>query len=128
MTELDYVVPKLGTSLQAVEIGNELNLYNVRHPRASGIRSRRPFTARSRTRSSPVRAIFEDINYATKFINGEASMIDLVTHHYYRGQAGTSTATLANLINLDPAVDQRIAGPGSSVQTKRFAAGSGTAR
>ena len=67
--------------------------------------------------------IFEDINYATKFINGEGSTIDLVTHHYYRGQAGTSTATLANLMNLDSAVDQRVAGAGDAVQTNKIPGG-----
>jgi hypothetical protein len=29
VTELKYVIPKLGTNLQAVEIGNELNLYGM---------------------------------------------------------------------------------------------------
>ncbi|MEO7036966.1 MAG: hypothetical protein ABI548_23655 [Polyangiaceae bacterium] len=32
--------------------------------------------------------VFEDINYATKLINGEGKVIDIVTHHYYRGRRG----------------------------------------
>lgn len=95
VTELQYVVPKLGTSLQAVEIGNELNLYNVSniesiwHSYAQAIHTAFPSTAVA----GP--GVFEDINYATNFINGEGATIDLVTHHYYRGTAGTSTATLS---------------------------------
>src|SRR5439155_6009733 len=89
VTELKYVVPKLGTSLQGVEIGNELNLYNVStiettwHSYAQAIHTNFPGTLVA----GP--GVFEDINYATKFINGEGSTIDIVTHHYYRGQAGT---------------------------------------
>ena len=55
--------------------------------------------------------VFEDINYATNLINGEGKVIDIVTHRYYRGQVGTSVATLANLMNLDSAVTSARSGP-----------------
>ena len=67
--------------------------------------------------------IFEDINYATNFINGEGTTIDLVTHHYYRGQAGTSTATLANLMNLDSAVTSQSQALANAVQSKKIPGG-----
>jgi hypothetical protein len=124
VTELQYVVPKLGASLQAVEVGNELNLYNVSniqsiwHSYAQAIHSNFAGTLVA----GP--GIFEDINYATNFINSEASgTIDLVTHHYYRGQAGTSTATLANLMNLDSAVTSQSQALASSVQSKKIPGG-----
>lgn len=104
VNELTYVIPKLGASLQAVEIGNELNLYPISNAEAVW----KTF-AQAIRKAFPTMLIagpgdFEDINYATKFINAEASLIDIVTHHYYRGQAGTSVATLANLVNVDSAV------------------------
>jgi len=123
VTELQYVVPKLGTSLQAVEVGNELNLYNVSniesiwHSYAQAIHTAFPSTAVA----GP--GVFEDINYATNFINGEGATIDLVTHHYYRGTAGTSTATLANLMNLDPAVTSQSQSLATAVQTKKIPGG-----
>jgi hypothetical protein len=123
VTELQYVVPKLGASLQAVEIGNELNLYNVSniesiwHSYAQAIHTNFPGTAVA----GP--GIFEDINYATNFINGEKTTIDLVTHHYYRGQAGTSVATLANLMNLDPAVASGSQSLANAVQTNKIPGG-----
>jgi hypothetical protein len=104
VTELTYVVPKLGANLAAVEIGNELNLYPIADAEgvwrtfAQAIRQAFPSTLIAGPGD------FEDINYATKFISAEASLIDVVTHHYYRGQAGTSTATLPNLVNTDPVV------------------------
>lgn len=104
ITELTYVVPKLGANLQAVEIGNELNLYpisnaeSVWHSFAQAIRQAFPATLIAGPGD------FEDINYATNFVGNEANLIDLVTHHYYRGQAGTSTSTLANLVNPDSVV------------------------
>jgi len=104
VTELTYVIPKLGANLQAIEIGNELNLYNISnaqsvwHSFAQAIRQAFPTTKIAGPGD------FEDVNYATNFVNGEASLIDIVTHHYYRGQAGTSTATLANLVNTDSTV------------------------
>jgi hypothetical protein len=72
VTELKYVIPKLGASLQAVEIGNELNLYpisnaqSVWHNFATAIRQNFP------TMLIAGPGDFEDINYATKFIDGEA--------------------------------------------------------
>jgi hypothetical protein len=45
--------------------------------------------------------IFEDIGLAIPFINAEMSEIGMITHHYYRGQAGTPTATLANIVSPD---------------------------
>ena len=123
VTELDYVVPKLGSNLAAVEIGNELNLYPISnaqavwHSFAQAIRARFPSTKIAGPGD------FEDINYATNFIKGEASLIDIVTHHYYRGQAGTGTATLANLVNIDPVVTSGSQSLASSVETDHIAGG-----
>ena len=123
VTELDYVVPKLGSNLVAVEIGNELNLYpisnaqSVWHSFAQAIRAKFPSTKIAGPGD------FEDINYATNFIKGEASLIDIVTHHYYRGQAGTGTATLANLVNIDPVVSSGSKSLASSVETNHIAGG-----
>jgi hypothetical protein len=123
VTELQYVVPKLGTSLQGVEVGNELNLYNVSniesiwHSYAQAIHSAFPTTVVA----GP--GVFEDINYATNFIKGEGTTIDLVTHHYYRGTAGTSTATLANLMNLDSAVTSQSQALQSAVQSSKIPGG-----
>jgi len=123
MTELTYVIPKLGANLQAVEIGNELNLY-------SGINAEstwRPFAQAIRT-AFPSTLIagpgdFEDVNYCTKFVSAEASLIDIITHHYYRGQAGTSTATLDNLVNPDPTVTSGAQSLASSVKTNSIRGG-----
>jgi hypothetical protein len=123
VTELTYVVPKLGASLAAIEIGNELNLY-------SGIDAEgtwRSF-AQAIRKAFPTTLIagpgdFEDINYCTKFVSAEASLIDIVTHHYYRGQAGTSVATLANLVNVDATVTRDSQSLASSVKTNNIRGG-----
>lgn len=124
VTELTYVIPKLGASLQAVEIGNELNLYpatpnaqSVWHGIAQAIRKAFPTTLIAGPGD------FEDVNYATKFISGEASLIDIITHHYYRGQAGTSVATLANLVNTDSAVTSGSQALANSARTNNIKGG-----
>lgn len=123
VTELQYVVPKLAASLLGVEIGNELNLYNdpnvenVWHSYAQAIHTAFPSTAVA----GP--GVFEDINFATKLINGEGSTIDIVTHHYYRGQAGTAVATVANLMNLDPAVTSQSQALASAVKKNKIPGG-----
>ncbi len=123
VTELQYVVPKLGASLQGVEIGNELNLYNdsnvenVWHSYAQAIHTNFTGTAVA----GP--GVFEDINFATKLINGEGKVLDIVTHHYYRGQAGTSVATLANLMNLDSAVTSQSQALASAVTSNGIKGG-----
>lgn len=123
VTELQYVVPKLGASLLGVEIGNELNLYNdsnvetTWHSYAQAIH-----TNFSGTKVAGP-GVFEDINYATKLINGEGKVIDIVTHHYYRAQAGTSGATLANLMNLDPAVASQSQALATATKNNNIAGG-----
>jgi hypothetical protein len=123
VTELQYVVPKLGTSLQGVEIGNELNLYNdpnvenVWHSYAQAIHA----TFANTAVAGP--GVFEDINYAINLINGEGKVLDIVTHHYYRGQAGTSVATLANLVNLDPAVTSQSQALANAVKSNNIRGG-----
>jgi hypothetical protein len=123
VTELTYVVPKLGANLQAVEIGNELNLYPISNAEsvwrsfAQAIRQAFPTTLIAGPGD------FEDINYATKFISGESSLIDIVTHHYYRGQAGTSTATLANLVNPDSVVTSGSQSLANSVSSNKIKGG-----
>jgi hypothetical protein len=123
VTELTYVVPKLGANLAAVEIGNELNLYPISD--AEGVW--RSF-AQAIRKAFPSTLIagpgdFEDINYCTKFVGAEASLIDAVTHHYYRGQAGTSTATVANLVNMDPVVTSGSQSLASSVKANNIRGG-----
>jgi hypothetical protein len=124
VTELTYVIPKLGASLQAVEIGNELNLYpaspnaqTVWHGIAQAIRKAFPTTLIAGPGD------FEDVNYCTKFVSGEASLIDIITHHYYRGQAGTSVATLANLVNTDSAVTSGSQSLANSARTNNIKGG-----
>jgi Glycosyl hydrolase family 79, N-terminal domain len=123
VAELTYVVPKLGASLQAVEIGNELNLYSginaesVWKGIAQAIRSSFPGTLIAGPGD------FEDVNYCTKFVSSEASLIDIVTHHYYRGQAGTSVATLDNLINPDSTVTSSAQSLANSVKTNNIKGG-----
>ena len=123
VTELTYVIPKLGASLQAVEIGNELNLYSgidaesIWRSFAQAIRSAFPGTLIAGPGD------FEDINYCTKFVGAEASLIDIVTHHYYRGQAGTGTATLANLVNQDSVVTSGAQSLAAAVKTNNIRGG-----
>jgi hypothetical protein len=57
------------------------------------------------------------------FIQGEASQIGLVTHHYYRGTAGTATATLANLLAADPALVSQSQAMATSVASNAIAGG-----
>ena len=123
VTELTYVIAKLGASLAAIEIGNELNLYglsnveSVWHSYAAAIHSAFP----TAVVAGP--GAYLDINFATPFIKGEASQIGLVTHHYYRGTAGTSAATLANLLNADPTVVSQSQALANSARTNNIAGG-----
>ncbi len=123
VAELTYVIPKLGANLAAVEIGNELNLYGISnaqsiwHSFAQAIRTKFPDTLIAGPGD------FEDVNYCTQFVSGEKSLIDIVTHHYYRGQAGTSTATLANLVNPDSVVTSGSQSLASSVKTNDIPGG-----
>lgn len=123
VTELNYVVPKLGANLAAIEIGNELNLYPISD--AEGVW--RSFVQAIRKAFPSVLIAgpgdFEDINYCTKFVSNEPGLIDVVTHHYYRGQAGTSTATLANLVNIDPVVTRDSQTLASSVKANNIRGG-----
>ena len=123
VTEASYVVPKLGASLAAIEIGNELNLYglaNVQqiwHSYAAAIHTAFPGVVIA----GP--GAYLDINFAIPFIQGEASQIGLVTHHYYRDTATSATATLAKLLAPDPAVVTQSQAMATSVRSNGIAGG-----
>jgi hypothetical protein len=121
VAESTYVIGKLGASLAAIEIGNELNFYGaidtirpLWHSYAAAIHAAFPNVAIA----GP--GIFDDINYALPFIQAEAGQIALVTHHYYRGTAGTATATLANLLAADPTVVSQSQALTASITTNRI--------
>jgi len=122
VTEVSYVIPKLGASLLGIEIGNELNLYGlsnvetVWHSYAAAIHGAYP----TAVVAGP--GAYLDINFATPFIKGEAGQLGLVTHHYYRAAAGTG-ATLANLLSTDPAVVSQSQTLANSVRSNGIAGG-----
>jgi hypothetical protein len=124
VAEARYVVPKLGSSLVAMEIGNELNFYGaigtirpLWHSYSTAIHAALPGTIIA----GP--GIFEDINYAVPFIQAEASEIGIVTHHYYRATAGTAGATLANLLAPDQNMVSQSQALAAAVNSARIAGG-----
>jgi hypothetical protein len=107
--EAEYVATKLGASLEAFEIGNEINLvgaWTSVRPRwesfAAAIRAAVPTAplagpAAFGTSSSSSTA------YADSFAQDEAKEIVLLTQHYYIAGAG-SGSTIADMLTERPAV------------------------
>ncbi len=116
VAEATYVASKLGASLDTVEIGNEINFFGayatVRpqwEPFADAIKAALPAV------SLAAPATAGDLNFSVMFARDEASRISMLTHHYYRGGAGSATATLANLLAPDPLVTTQSQGLAAAV-------------
>ena len=103
----------LGANLHSFEVGNEVDLlpkYSSNYTaylRAfaeykSAIRSRLPRAAFS---GPDVEGNFK---FVKNFVAEQATDMSLVTHHYYRGDANSSNATMKHLLAHDNAFDTRL--------------------
>jgi hypothetical protein len=104
-TEAQYVATKLGDALLGFEIGNEIDLYGLSTTQlfanwqgeADAIRQAVPgaiFTG-------PATAAD---NLVPPFAHAEASLVTLLTQHYYRGDGQAASSTMAELLAPDPAL------------------------
>jgi hypothetical protein len=95
---------RLGPALAALEIGNEINFFG---PYATIGPQWESFATAVLTAvpGLPLAGPASGANtlFLVPFAHDEASRIVQLTHHYYRGAAATSTATMANLLAPDPA-------------------------
>jgi hypothetical protein len=103
----------LGANLHSFEVGNEVDLlpkysndYAAYH-RAfadykSAIRSQLPHAAFS----GPDAA--DNFKFIKNFVAEQAADMKLVTHHYYRGNANSQSATMKHLLNGDKPFDTRL--------------------
>ena len=105
VAEASYASMRLGTRMSALEIGNEINFfgaYATIGPQwetfATAILSAVPGLPLAGPASGA------DPSFDVPFARDEASRLVLLTHHYYRGGAGSAVATMANLLAPDPAV------------------------
>ncbi len=118
--EAGYVAQRLGSSLLAFEIGNEVDLYGGNGDRpatwsyADFLAEWRQYAAsiRSAVPGAPLSgpATASSINgYAVPFARDAGGQISLLTHHYYRANGRLSTSTLELLLAPDPALPGRLA-------------------
>ena len=115
--EAAYAANVFGSSLAAFEIGNECDLYANNGLRAStydladfviewlsyvtAIRLLVP----NAPISGPASAAMSDVaSWTVPFATGEASQINLLTQHYYRGNGDSSTSTMSELLTPDQAL------------------------
>jgi hypothetical protein len=119
--EAAYAANALGSRLLGLEIGNEPDLYHDyyrtnTYSYANFLSEWQPFAA-AITNSVPGWAItnhgagwtvtgpatsWNVSGYTLPFVTNESKVISMVTHHYYRDSAANSTATMAELLALDP--------------------------
>jgi hypothetical protein len=106
--EATYVSSKLGASLYGYEIGNEVDLYEPSY--ASFKTTWESFAAAIRAAvpgaplTGPATTQGHYTSWTEPFAKDEASRIDLVTQHYYRGDGHASTSTMAELLAPDPSL------------------------
>jgi hypothetical protein len=126
--EVAYAVKALGSNLAGVEIGNEPDLYfnhlagyaNWKYP---------DFRARWQTFSDAIHARTSSAplmgpstagyasTYTIPFAHDKGSEIVALTQHYYRGDALSSTATVANLLSYDSRLDNECGGLGAAASS-----------
>ena len=122
-SEAAYAVNALGARLLGLEIGNEPDLYHdyyrpSNYNYADFLAEWQPFAA-AITNAVPGWALtnhgagwtltgpatsYNVSGYTLPFVTNEAKVVSMVTHHYYRNNAGATNATMAQLLTLDPAL------------------------
>ncbi len=103
--EASYAAKRIGAALAALEIGNEINFFA-------------PFATVDPTWESFATQILKavpglplagpgsgaDPSFDVPFAAAGAGRVVLLTHHYYRGAAGSASATMAGLLSPDSAM------------------------
>ncbi|HVT09474.1 MAG TPA: heparinase [Polyangia bacterium] len=103
--EAAYAASKLGASLAAVEIGNEINFFGsfaAVDPTWESFATEILRTTPGLPLAGP--ASGSDASFDVPFAAASAGRVVLLTHHYYRAGAGSAGATMANLLAPDPGV------------------------
>lgn len=101
--EAAYAAAKLGASLAAVEIGNEINFFGsfaTVDPTWESFATQVLKTTPGLPLAGP--ASGADPSFDVPFAAASAGRVVLLTHHYYRAGAGSSGATMTNLLAPDP--------------------------
>jgi len=101
--EATYASMRLGSKMDAMEIGNEINFFG---PYATIGPEWQTFAAaiQGAVPGLPLAgpASGADPSFDVPFAHDNASRLVLLTHHYYRAGAGSAEATMANLLASDP--------------------------
>jgi len=101
--EAAYAASKIGPSLAAVEIGNEINFFGsfaTVDPTWESFATQVLKATPGLPLAGP--ASGADPAFDVPFAAASAGRVVLLTHHYYRAGAGSSAATMANLLAPDP--------------------------
>lgn len=122
--EATYASSKLGSSLLAFEVGNEIDLYGLSQTQAfanwegeaDAIRAALP----NAVLSGPATA---GDGYIPAFAKSEASRISLLTQHYYRGDGEAATSTMAELLTPDPNLTSTLQTMQTAATTNAIASG-----
>ena len=113
--EATYVAQRLGPALQAIEIGNEPDLYSGNGFRPSSYRfgdflsEWRRYADAIRSAVPHVRlagpaAAYQPKDFTLPFAHAEGAAVDLLTQHYYRADGQRRSSTLELLLQPDPRV------------------------
>lgn len=103
----------LGANLQSFEIGNEVDLMR-RYARSFDAYHTAYTEYKAAIRARLPHAVFSgpdvagNLSFVEKFVVSEASDMNLATHHYYRGGASSTRATLTTLLARDEGFDRRL--------------------
>ena len=101
--EAKYASMRLGSRMDALEIGNEINFfgpYATIGPEWQTFATAIQGAVPGLPLAGPARGA--DPSFDVPFAHDESSRLVLLTHHYYRAGAGSAGATMANLLAPDP--------------------------
>lgn len=103
VAEARYVATRLGNQLAALEIGNEINFFGD-YATIGPMWEKFATAILAEVSGLPLAgpASGADPSFDVPFAHDQASRLVQLTHHYYRGAAGSSTATMAALLAPDP--------------------------
>ncbi len=104
--EATYAATTLGGNLYGFEIGNEVDVYEpsyaVFKPQWESVATAIRGSAGASTPLTGPAVTSGGVWFLTPFAKDEASEVNLLTQHYYRGDGHASSSTMAELLAPDP--------------------------
>jgi hypothetical protein len=126
--EAKYAASKLGATLYAFEVGNEVEQFGLSYTQVLAnwngeVQAIKGAVANAQFDGPDTGGVGAYNTWTVPFAKDEASSIMLLTQHYYRGNGTSASSTMSELLAPDPTLAGLLGGVGGAASSNNISSG-----